>query len=143
MPNRHLVLDMTKYLRELTVPSDDLSVVHEFLKGVWQENPHLTPRDRNSIETAIIELVSNIILYATATAGITCQIVIEIDQERIHARITDNGELADLEIDEHIMPDEFSERGRGIPLIRALVDEFSYENVNKENTWKISKRIQA
>lgn len=133
---------MTTYKHGLSVPPDDITVVHEFLDGVWKENSHITRRDRNSMETAIVELTSNIILYASATAGIKCEIVIDIDTEAISATITDNGDLAELEIDEHIMPDEFSESGRGIPLIRVLVDEFSYANVGKENTWKISKRIQ-
>lgn len=134
---------MAIYQRELSIPPNDISIVHQFLEGIWQENPHLVPRDRYSIETAIIELTSNIVLYATATTGIKCKIVIEIDNKDIRVTVTDSGDLADLEIDEHIMPDEFSESGRGIPLIRALVDEFSYENLNKENTWKISKKIQS
>lgn len=143
MPIRHLVIEMAIYRKELSIPPDDISNVHKFLTEVWDENPHLSNRDRNSIETAVIELTSNIILYSNGTNGIKCQILVEIDKEGIQATITDNGDLADLEIDEHIMPDEFSESGRGIPLIRALVDEFSYENLNKENTWKISKRIQS
>lgn len=142
MPTWPLVIEMTIYQRELSVPPDDLEVVHEFFKGIWVENSHVSNRDRNSIETAIIEITANIISYSSATAGIKCEIVLEIGEQSVNATITDNGDLAELEIDEHIMPDEFSESGRGIPLIRALVDEFSYENRNKENTWKISKRIQ-
>lgn len=118
-------------------------MVHDFLKGIWGENPHIAIRDRYSIETAIIELASNIVLYSVATPGITCEVVIEIDAESIKATISDNGDLADLEIDEHIMPDEFSESGRGIPLIRALVDEFTYENLGKKNTWKILRKFQS
>lgn len=134
---------MTCYRLELLVPPDDLSIVHQFLEGVWEENPLVGSRDRNSFETAIIELTSNIILYSNATSGIKCKIDIDIDDDMMYAVIKDNGDLADLELDQHIMPDEFSESGRGIPLIRALVDEFHYENLDQENTWKISKRLQS
>jgi len=137
------VAEMAIYRQGFSIPPDDISKVHEFLAAIWDENVHVPSRDQSSIETAIIELTTNIILYSEATSGITCQIVIEIDNENVHAAITDNGDLADLEIDEHIMPDEFAESGRGIPLVRALVDEFSYENRDGENTWKISRKIQA
>lgn len=142
MPKWHSVNEVAIYVREFSIPPDDISMVHDFLSDIWEENPRISGGDRNSIETAVIELTSNIILYSNATGGIRCQITIEVDREEVHITVTDNGDLADLEIDEHIMPDEFSESGRGIPLIRALVDEFTFENLNRENTWKISKRIQ-
>lgn len=142
MPKWHSVNEVAIYVREFSIPPDDISMVHDFLSDIWEENPQIFGGDRNSIETAVIELTSNIILYSNATSGIRCQITIEVDREEVHITVTDNGDLADLEIDEHIMPDEFSESGRGIPLIRALVDEFTFENLNRENTWKISKRIQ-
>lgn len=142
MPKWHSVNEVAIYVREFSIPPDDISMVHDFLSDIWEENPQIFDGDRNSIETAVIELTSNIILYSNATSGIRCQITIEVDREEVHITVTDNGDLADLEIDEHIMPDEFSESGRGIPLIRALVDEFTFESLNRENTWKISKRIQ-
>jgi len=133
---------MTIYRRQLSIPQDDVNVVHAFLQDIWEKSPHVSIRDRHSIETAIIEIVANIILYSVATSGITCEIVIEIGAESIKATISDNGDLADLVIDEHIMPDEFSESGRGISLIRALVDELEYDNSNGKNTWCISKKVQ-
>lgn len=143
MPKRHLVLEMATYHQEFSAPPASVAEVHQFLTEIWHQNPDLRSRDRNSVETAIIELVSNIIVYAVAIEGVRFKIVVDVDAEEIRTTITDNGDLADLEIDEYIMPDEFSERGRGIPLIRALVDEFTYENVNSVNSWMISKRLQS
>lgn len=136
------MIEMTIYRRELSIPQDDVNMVHAFLQDIWEENPYVAIRDRHSVETAIIELAANVILYAVSASEITCEIVVEIDTERIEATISDNGDLADLVIDEHIMPDEFSESGRGIPLIRALVDELEYDNSNGKNTWRISKKVQ-
>lgn len=133
---------MTRYHRQLYVPPDDIDAVHEFLEIIWTENPHIPWRARFSFETAIIELAANIILYSIAVAGVTCQIIIETNDEQIDATISDNGKLMELELDEHIMPDEFSESGRGIPLIKALVDEFSFDTSENRNTWKISKRFK-
>lgn len=137
------MIEVEIYKREFSIPPDDISLVHDFLASIWKENSRVSRRDWNSIETAVIELASNIILYSNATRGIRCQIIIEVNREGVHVTITDNGGLAELEIDEHIMPDEFSESGRGIPLIRALVDEFTHKSLNGENQWKISKKIQS
>lgn len=143
MQNQRLVTEMTIYKKELIVPPDDIFDVHEFLKNTWDENSQLAPADRYSIETAIIELATNIFLYSEVTGRISCEIVVEIHSNKVSVTMTDNGDLADLEFDEHVMPDEFSESGRGIPLVRALVDHFSYENTDRKNTWKISKKIHS
>lgn len=140
-PRRHSVNNMTTYRRDLSVPPDDIYDVHKFLEDIWNENSQLRELERYSVETAIIELTTNIILYSDVTGGVTCDIVVEIDGGNILAKISDNGDLAGLQIDEHIMPDEFSESGRGIPLIKALVDEFRYENIDNRNIWTISKKL--
>lgn len=137
-----LVIEMTKYRRHLSVPPDDVNAVHELLRSIWTENPHIPLRDQLSFETAIIELVANIILYTVAASGVTCEVIIETSESRIEAIISDNGELAVLELDEHIMPDEFSESGRGIPLMRALVDELSFDTSENKNIWRMSKSFQ-
>lgn len=143
MPKLHSVIKMTTYNQRLSIPPDDVNTVHEFLQSIWDENSYIPTRDKYSVETAIIELTSNIILYSDATSGIICEIVIEALENRIDATISDNGELADLALDEHIMPDEFSESGRGIPLIKTLVDEFVYENSENRNMWRISKKFRS
>lgn len=136
------VIEMTTYRRHLSVPPEDINAVHEFLRSIWAENPHIPPRDQLRFETAIIELVANVILYSVATSGGTCEVIIETSESKIDAIITDNGELAALELDEHIMPDEFSESGRGIPLMRALVDELSFDTSENKNIWRMSKSFQ-
>jgi len=133
---------MTQYRQHLSVPPDDVDAVHNFLQGIWAENPHIPARDQMSFETAMIELVANIILYSVAVPGVTCEVTIEASEDQVRASISDNGKIAELELDEHIMPDVFSESGRGIPLIRALVTEFSFNTSDNRNTWTLSKRFE-
>ena len=132
---------MTKYRRELSLPPDDINAVHEFLQFIWDENDHIPLRDQMSFETAIIELVANIISYTDAISGLTCELDIETSDDKIEATVWDNGELIELELGEPSMPDVFSESGRGIPLIRTLVDEFSLDSSPNRNTWRMSKRL--
>ena len=133
---------MTQYRQYLSVPPDDVDAVHDFLHDIWAENPHIPSYDQMSFETAIIELVANIILYSVAVSGVTCEVTIEALEDEIRARISDNGELTELELEAHIMPDAFSESGRGIALIKALVDDFTFDPSGNKNEWRMSKRIQ-
>ncbi len=134
--------EATKYRRHLLVPPDDVNAAHEFLQNIWAENPHIPSRVQISFETAIVELVANIILYSVASSGVRCDVFIEIGDGQIDATISDNGDLVEMALEEHIMPDEFSESGRGIPLMRALVDELSFDTSQNQNAWRMSKRFQ-
>lgn len=136
------MIEMTTYTRQLSVPPDDVDAVHKFLQTIWEENPHVPARDKDSLETAVIELATNIIQYSVAVSGVTCKIVIQTSDDRIDVTIADNGELIALELDEHIIPDAFSESGRGIALVKALVDGFSFDTSGNKNEWRLSKRIQ-
>lgn len=137
------VNEMTKYRQHLSVPPDDVNAVHEFLQIIWTENPGIPLRDQMSFETAIVELVANIISYSAATCGVTCAVEIETSEGQVDAIVSDNGELVILELDEHIMPDEFAESGRGIPLIKALVDEFTFDVSENRNIWRLSKKFKS
>ncbi len=134
--------EMTRYRRHLIVPPDDINAVHDFMREIWEENPQIPVRDQFSFETALVELVANIISYSVAAAGVTCEIIIETSNNRIDATISDNGDLVELLLDEHIMPDELAESGRGIPLMRALVDTFSLDTQEEINTWRLSKMFR-
>jgi len=134
---------MTQYKQELSVPPDDVDAVHDFLKTVWDTSPTISMRDQFSFETAIIELASNVILHAAGNSPISCNISVETFPDHIEATMTDSGERLDLALDDFVMPDDLSETGRGIPLIRGLVDEFTFENHGERNLWRISRKFQS
>ena len=133
---------MTTYKGRLLAPPDDVNAVHDFLQGIWIENPQVTLRDQHSFETAIIELTGNIILHSDGTPAVNCEISIEMSSDQIDATVSDNGELVEMDIGKHLMPEELSESGRGIPLIKALLDEFSFESSENKNTWRLVKKLK-
>ena len=138
-----LVNDMTTYSRTLSLPPADVESVHEFLEKIWDENPHIPLRDQYRFETAFIELTANIISHSIATSAVTCEILIESSDDRIEATVSDNGKLVEFNLDQHTMPDEFAESGRGIPLMKALLDELTFDNSGSKNTWHMSKRFDG
>ena len=129
------------YTRHIECPPDDVDAVHNLLNSVWVDRPKVTDADRFSFETAIVELTSNVIRHGDSGAGIFCSITINVHDEQIEATLIDNGKIAQVVLAETTMPDGLAESGRGIPLIKALVDSFSYNRDGNLNTWQIARKF--
>lgn len=126
----------------MVAPPDDVDTVHRLLLGVWEDFPAVSPIDRASFETALIELASNVLRHADGGSGVRCDLSIEVVDGRIEARLTDTGEAGEIDLMPQSMPeDPLSEQGRGIPLIQALVDEMEYSRSGAHNHWRISRTL--
>ena len=126
-----------------SAPPDDVNAVHDLLERVWTENEAVSDLDRFSFETALIELASNAIGHADAGGGISCRLRITVSGDRIEATLTDTGEAGDIELSDSDLPDELAESGRGIPLIRALVDVVEYTRETGANRWYIRRALAS
>jgi serine/threonine-protein kinase RsbW len=125
----------------LVAPPDDVDTVHGLLDGVWADFPSVSAIDRASFETALIELASNVLRHAAGGSGVRCDLIIEVTDGRIEARLSDTGLTGDIDLLPRAMPDDLSEAGRGIPLIQALVDELEYARSGSLNHWRISRTL--
>ncbi|MDQ1579353.1 MAG: serine/threonine-protein kinase RsbW [Microbacteriaceae bacterium] len=135
--------DALVHTLRMSSPPDDVGTLHDLLESVWLDVPQLAVRDRFGFETALVELVGNVICHADNGSGVSCTLSIETADNRIEALLSDTGEPGDVELRGRDMPDGLSESGRGIPLIQALVDELTYERDGGLNRWRISKQLGA
>jgi serine/threonine-protein kinase RsbW len=133
--------ELAIYSRQLASPPDDVNLVHDLLASVWADTPSIGMTDRFSFETALVELAANVIQHADGGSGISYVITIRIVDGRIEATLIDTGEHAKVEIAKSVMPDDSSESGRGIPLIKALVDHLSYDRDGDLNKWQITRKL--
>ena len=135
--------DKDVYTITIASPTDDIEKVHEMLEAVWAKSPSVSSTDRLSFETALIELSSNVIRHADDGSGIRCVLTVGVSDARIEARLTDTGLASTVELVGRTMPEELAESGRGIALIRALVDELEYVRSGSSNHWRISRSRTA
>ena len=132
----------TEHTLTLTAPPDDVDVVHDLLATVWADFPGVSAIDRMSFETALVELAANVILHSRTGSGVQCDMTVAVVDGRIEARLSDTGLPGEVELASRSMPDEMSETGRGIPLIKALVDVVEYDHSDSRNHWRISRTLE-
>lgn len=126
---------------DLAAPPDDVNSVHGLLETVWSEHEHVGDIDRISFETALIELASNVIRHGDGGCGIRCSVTVTVSENRLEARLIDDGEPGEIELAGRPLPEDFAESGRGIPLITALVDVVRYERSADSNHWYLARTL--
>lgn len=130
---------VSSHALRLSSPPDDVDTVHDFLAGIWRTSS-IDPMERFRFETALIELASNVMRHAAGRDGVNCSVTIEVSDSSIEAVLVDDGEPGEIDFDRE-MPDTLEESGRGIPLIRALVDKVVYTRSDDANRWHIARSL--
>lgn len=139
----------------LDVPAveESLEDVHAAVAGLWEADPTVGVRDRIRFETALIEIVGNIVEHAyrldesepglvaraATRGGRQIDVTLTVDARQVRAVLGDNGLPAALDLSGVTMPeDDLAESGRGLALALASVDDLDYGRVDGRNTWSLT-----
>jgi serine/threonine-protein kinase RsbW len=104
------------------------------LAQLWREQPDVPELDRTLFATAVLEIASNIVRHAAAT---TISLAVKVDPRDLRADFCDDGEAVEIDLDAADLPDELTESGRGLALVRMAVDELSYERHDNVSGWRL------
>jgi anti-sigma regulatory factor (Ser/Thr protein kinase) len=100
-----------------------------------------------AVVSAFMEIFNNVAIHAyRRKGGGRVDIAITLSKAELVIEVTDHGEAFDLdevpelpaELDEHSLP----ERGMGIHIAKAMLDEVTYEP-GPPNLWRLCKRLPA
>jgi serine/threonine-protein kinase RsbW len=123
-----------------------LDLVHAVLEQLWANHADVSKADRNRFETAVIEVLANIVehAYELEPAGTLgeqparrFEIVLGTTDAELVASFADDGLPAELDLSSVGMPGEEAESGRGLALAAAAADDLSYERVDGRNHWRL------
>jgi serine/threonine-protein kinase RsbW len=129
----------------LTIPSDLrlLALARAFIEAVCQV-AGLDERDTNAVVLATDEATNNVMRHAHRDRP-NAQLLIQcfVGEDRLEIRLHDEGEPFDLAAVPHMNPAELRVGGRGVFLMRRLMDELTVEpRLDHGNTLRMVKHLQ-
>ena len=134
---------------ELVVPSHTryLSLIGNIAEEVARQ-ADAADVDRETLayqlNLAITEAVANAIQHgAQCDSTKTVRICVSIDEKDLRVQIHDHGQGFDLKSAQMSEIDALDEHGRGIFLIRSVMDSVEYRKAESGNVLEMRKRLQA
>jgi len=120
-------------------PAAQLDALHEGLRRFLDSLAHPPAAQwRLMFELAVSEIAANIIEHARPPS---VHLHLGIHAGRVVAEFTDAGQGWDGPPGPAQMVDQLLERGRGLTLARAALDELAYERVGPTNRWRLAKQL--
>jgi len=128
--------------RSLRVPAtpECLERVHVLLAELLTAVPDVADADRIGFETALGELVANVVEHATTHDPVRLTVELTGGPAVLTADLYDDGPPVAVDPAAAAFPEPSAERGRGLALARAAVDEITYRVEAGGNHWSITRR---
>lgn len=130
---------------ELSAPAtpEMLELVHAVLERLWEAHEDVAMADRVRFETAVVEVLGNIIEHAyeldsPAAGNRRFDVSLVASETELVAAFGDDGLPMAIDLSTVAMPDELAESGRGLALAMAALDDLSYERQGGRNLWRLT-----
>ena len=132
---------------ELSAPAtpDMVDLVHAMLEKLWAGHDDVGMTDRVRFETAVIEILGNIVEHAyeldsPAPDGPARRFDVRftVTDAELVASFGDDGIPMALDLSDVVMPDDEAESGRGLAMAIAALDDLSYDREEGRNHWRLT-----
>ena len=130
---------MTEYVLDTMAGPETLAEMQRTLDAAWaaEEVPDYIQMCMN---LAVSEIGSNIIEHSGDGQPVRLTMVVALLPDNVTATLIDDGQPAAVDLSQVGMPDEMSERGRGLAIAHRLLDELSYSRAGDRNRWTLMRR---
>lgn len=136
MPGR----DKRRVLDTTTGP-DTLDIIQRLLDELWEAND-VPEMARMYTDLAVSEICANIIEHSGDGQPVQLRMDAELQSDVVRVTFTDDGHPTPVDLTQTEMPDEMSERGRGLAIAYRVLDELSYRRDDEGNHWTLVRRLQ-
>ena len=118
-----------------------LSEIDAALQRTWSTYPHVPQSIRMHMSIAPSEIGANIVEHAVASRQICLAMDIAVLSDRMQVEFTDDGDElpAPVDLGSVQMPEAMAERGRGLALAQAMLDELTYRRTRLNHWTLVSK----
>ena len=114
---------------------DVLAQVHQLFDEISET---VAPQDLMLFETAVVEVIGNLIKHGRPPGEVPFDLSLTVEEHAL-AAVIDDWSSAGTPYLENGMPDADDISGRGLPLVWALVDEFTVEDVDGHHLWRLRR----
>jgi serine/threonine-protein kinase RsbW len=126
-------------VEECVVTSEHLDAVHEAMARLWHGLANAPPeRWRLFFEIAVAEVAANIVEHAIASS---MTLRLRAGNGQVVAEFLDGGRGWEGAPTAARLLDTLAERGRGLAMASAALDEMTYERRAGVNRWRLVKRL--
>lgn len=134
---------------ELGACADDrvIDLAHALVGGLWFAHATIDDGDRARFETALIEILTNVVEHAFVVDGSQAlspdvkgrrlALTIGVNDGVILGEVRDNGLPVEIDLSQVGMPDAESESGRGLAMALACLSELSFVRDAGINVWSM------
>ncbi len=119
-----------------------LEEIEEFLERTWSVHAEVPPPVRLHMGIAASEIAANIVEHTAKGQVVNIRMTVSVLTDAVRIDFVDDGAPAEVNLDAVSMPDDMAERGRGLPLAQAVLDELSYRRTTC-NEWTLHKRFST
>lgn len=124
-----------EYGLHATATFEALAQVHHLFEQISEP---VAAQDLMLFETAVIEVVGNLIKHGRPPGEVPFDLRVEVAPDALVAEV-DDWSAADTPYLHHEMPSAEDVSGRGLPLIWAVVDDFSVETRDGHHVWRLRR----
>lgn len=109
------------------------------LERTWSDFPHVPELVRMHIAIAAGEIGANIVEHTAPGRQVRIWMDIRVFPTQVTVEFTDDGDPVQIDMDSVRMPDDMSERGRGLALAQAVLSRLTYRRSDVNHWVLISK----
>jgi len=127
---------------ETSAGAHALDEIEGFLEKTWAEHQHVPPAVRLQMGIAAGEIGANIVEHAAlGQQQVRIRMEVSVLADTVRVVFIDDGAPAEVDLDKVSLPDDMAERGRGLALAQAVLDELSYRRTTCNEWTMVSKRF--
>lgn len=115
------------------VAPEVLARAERALDGVWRAVPSVPSDRRSALDLAVSEVLSNVLVHGEGASVIDVEI--SATAAGVDVTIQDDGPPFPAGVPD--LPGLAAEGGRGIALVAAVLDRWSFERHGERNVWRL------
>ena len=116
-----------------------LGDIEAALERTWSAYPHVPHTVRMHMGIAAGEIGANIIEHAALDRPVRIWMDVRVLPSQVNVEFIDDGDPVHIDLNAVRMPDDMAERGRGLALAKAVLDELVYRRAECNHWILVSK----